>query len=321
MERNDRIEDELFPFYALDALTDDERAEVDAYVAANPAARDRLSAALADAAALVELSAPLAPAPEVKARLMARVAADADAATSMTADGRPPTAEAAKSAMTADRRPPTAEAAKSAMTADRRPPTAKAAPSGGRRFGPRDFFLGRALGFAVLLLLLGAFGLWRLWSQSNDLQAQVATLEQSNAQLQAELDQARSVNTLLLDVLAGRDETLAYLTQPGAVTFALSDPSGARPAAAGTVTTTADGAVTLAVMNLPPPEADQTYQAWLIVGDTPISAGTFAVDVTGRALLTLSNPPADAFDAFGVSLEPAGGSETPTEIVLLGAGA
>jgi len=39
MERNDRIEDELFPFYALDALTDDERAEVDAYVAANPAAR------------------------------------------------------------------------------------------------------------------------------------------------------------------------------------------------------------------------------------------------------------------------------------------
>jgi len=302
MERNDRIEDELFPFYALDALTDDERAEVDAYVAANPAARDRLSAALADAAALVELSTPLAPAPEVKARLMARVAADAGAATSATADRRPLTAEATS-------------------TADRRRPTAKTAPPAGRRFGPRDFFLGRALGFAVLLLLLGAFGLWRLWGQSNDLQARVATLEQSNAQLQAELDQARSVNTLLLDELAGRDETLAYLTQPGAVTFALSDPSGARPTAAGTVTTTADGAVTLAVMNLPPPEADQTYQAWLIVGDTPISAGTFAVDATGRALLTLPNPPAAAFDAFGVSLEPAGGSETPTEIVLLGAGA
>lgn len=307
MERNDRIEDELFPFYALDALTDEERAEVDGYVAANPAARARLSAALADAAALVELSAPLAPAPEVKARLMARVAADAGAATSMTADGRPPTAEAAKSTMTAERRPPTA--------GRRQSPPAR------QRFGLRDFFFGRALGFAVLLLLLGAFGLWRLWSQSNDLQARVATLEQSNAELQAELDQARSVNTLLLDELAGRDETLAYLTQPGAVTFALSDPSGARPTAAGTVTTTADGAVTLAVMNLPPPEADQTYQAWLIVGDTPISAGTFAVDVTGRALLTLSNPPAAAFDAFGVSLEPAGGSETPTEIVLLGAGA
>lgn len=300
MERNDRIEDELFSFYALDALTDEERAEVDAYVAANPAARARLSAALADAAALVELSAPLTPAPEVKAQLMARIAADAAAMP------------------TADRQPPTAEAT---STADRRPPTAKTAPPTRRRFGLRDFFFGRALGFAVLLLLLGAFGLWRLWSQSNDLQARVATLEQSNAALQAELDQARSVNTLLLDELTGRDETLAYLTQPGAVTFALSDPSGTRPAAAGTVTTTADGAVTLAVMNLPPPEADQTYQAWLIVGDTPISAGTFAVDATGRALVTLANPPAAAFDAFGVSLEPAGGSQTPTEIVLLGAGA
>lgn len=289
MERNDRIEDELFSFYALDALTDEERAEVDAYVAANPAARARLSAALADVAALVELSAPLTPAPEVKAQLMARIAADAAAIG------------------IADRRPP---------AAGRR----QTAPAG-QRFDLRDFFFGRALGFAVLLLLLGAFGLWRLWSQSNDLQARVATLEQSNAALQAELDQARSVNTLLLDELTGRDETLAYLTQPGAVTFALSDPSGARPAAAGTVTTTADGAVTLAVMNLPPPEADQTYQAWLIVGETPISAGTFAVDPSGRALVTLANPPAAAFDAFGVSLEPAGGSETPTEIVLLGAGA
>jgi len=295
MARNDRIEDELFPFYALDALTDEERAEVDAYVAANPAARAQLSAALADAAALVELSTPLAPAPEVKARLMARVEADAARATD---DRRP---------MASDQRPA--------------PPARRPAAPAGRRFGLRDFFFGRALGFAVLLLLLGAFGLWRLWSQSNDLQARVDTLEQSNAALQAQLDQARSVNTLLLDELAGRDETLAYLTQPGAVTFALSDPSGARPAAAGTVTTTADGAVTLAVMNLPPPEADQTYQAWLIVGDTPISAGTFAVDATGRALLTLANPPAAAFDAFGVSLEPAGGSQTPTEIVLVGAGA
>ncbi len=219
MDRNDRIEDELFPFYALDALTDDERAEVDAYVVANPAARARLSALLADVAVLAELSAPLAPAPEVKTRLMARVAAD-----------MPP------------------------------------APA-----------------------------------------------------LQTEVDQLRSFNTILLDELAVRDETLAYLAQPGAVTFALSDPSGERPTAAGTVTTAADGAVTLAVMNLPPPESGQTYQAWLIVGQTPISAGTFAVDPSGRALYTIANPPAGAFDAFGVSLEPAGGSQQPTEIVLLGA--
>ena len=35
MERNTRIEEELFPFYVLDALTAEERREVDDYVAGN----------------------------------------------------------------------------------------------------------------------------------------------------------------------------------------------------------------------------------------------------------------------------------------------
>ena len=72
---DERIE-ELFPLYALGALTDEERAQVDAYVSVNPDARARL-AELVDAAAAVPFGVtPVEPSPDVKKALMERVQAD-----------------------------------------------------------------------------------------------------------------------------------------------------------------------------------------------------------------------------------------------------
>jgi anti-sigma-K factor RskA len=294
MDRNARIEDELFPFYALDALTDEERSEVESYVAGNPAAAARLAALADDASLLAEASGPLAPAPEVKARLMARVEADL---------AEPSPNPLPREGETAATRPsPPASPAPL-------PPRSPASP----RFNLRDFFFGRALGFAVLLLLLGGVGLWMLAQQSSGLRTRVADLEAQLATLQSE-------NQVLRDELAAREEILAQFLRPGAVTLALGDATGEHPTAYGTVTLSPDGAALLAVANLPPPAADQTYQAWLIVGDTPISAGTFAVDAAGQGHHFILDVAPGAFDAVGVSLEPAGGSDSPTpgNIVLVG---
>jgi len=291
IERDDVIEDELFPFYALDALTDEERQQVDDYVAGNPEAAARLRALLAGATELAASTAPLPPSPAIKSRLMARVEADLT-----------PTA-----APVAPRPAP--------ATTRRRVEEPKP------RFDLHSFFFGRALGFAALLLLLGAFGLWRFWQQNNDLRNQLAAVEERAAALQAEADQLRSINATLWGELAARDEVLAQHRQPGAVTFAIGDATGDHPAAVGTVTLSPTGeGATLAVANLPPPEAGTTYQAWLIVGETPVSAGTFTVDAAGSGILAIPSATPGAFGAVGVSLEPAGGSETPTpdQIVLFG---
>lgn len=287
MERNDYIEDDLFPFYALDALTDEEKAEVEAYIAANPEARARLRETVASAAALATLAEPLSPSPEVKARLMARVTADAAPLAAVPA-----------------------EAAESRASSPARP-----------RFDLSRFFLGRALAFAVLLLLLGGFSLWRLWQQTGELQTQLAALEQRADALQAELDRQESVNTMLLEELAGRDQVLAQLGQPGAASFAIGDPSGTYPAAAGIVTASPAGeGVALTVLNLPPPQPGMTYQAWLIVDGAAVSGGTFAVDATGRGIHRIAAAQPGSYDAVGVSLEPSGGSAQPTpdQIILLG---
>ena len=75
---DERLE-ELFPFYALGALTDEERAQVDAYVAADADARTRLDEALRAAAALPYAAQPSAPRAQIKQDVLKRVKADAPA--------------------------------------------------------------------------------------------------------------------------------------------------------------------------------------------------------------------------------------------------
>ncbi len=73
---DERLE-ELFPFYALGALTDEERTQVDAYVAADADARIRLDEAIRAAAALPYAARPIAPRSQVKQDVLKRVKAAA----------------------------------------------------------------------------------------------------------------------------------------------------------------------------------------------------------------------------------------------------
>mgnify|MGYP003600205527 CR=1 FL=1 len=303
VERNARIEDELFPFYALDALTAEEREEVERYVAADPAARLRLAELTAAAMELGAAAPPLAPSPAIKANLMARVATDA-----ATTDHRPQTAA------TTDRRTPTVEQ----TTNGKRPSSAVRRPS-----SPRSWWSWvPAVGFAaaVLGLLLAGGLLLRQSRQIDQLQGTVATLEQTVNDLEGDLGAVQVQNEELRGQLQARDDQLASLLAPGAITVALGDLTGEHPDAHGALTIDpSSGEGVLSVANLPPLSADQTYQAWLIVEGTPVSMGTFQVDASGAASHSISDARPGAFDAVGVSIEPAGGSEQPTpdQIILL----
>jgi len=73
-----RIE-ELLPFYALDALTDEERELVDSYLAEHPEAREQMKDLHTGASAVPYGVSPVVPPRKVKESLMARVNADAKA--------------------------------------------------------------------------------------------------------------------------------------------------------------------------------------------------------------------------------------------------
>jgi anti-sigma-K factor RskA len=70
-----RIE-ELLPFYALDALTDEERELVETYLVEHPEAREQIAELQSAASALPYSVTPVEPSQRTKAALMARVAVD-----------------------------------------------------------------------------------------------------------------------------------------------------------------------------------------------------------------------------------------------------
>lgn len=296
---NKRIEEELFPFYALDALTAEEKAEVEAYIAADPDAQARLMAMQETADQLPFAVAPVPPAPSVKANLMARVQADSRVVTPPVVAGRPAVKRLS---------PP------QLSWWDRL-----------RQSVAMPALTGTAV-LAAILLLIWAISLNQqvnqLQDQVADLTSDTSVLVENMAALEADNDQLRVRNETLQQQLEAQEDMLASYQAPGATTLALGDLTGENPAAAATLTVAPEGgAATFVASNLPPLSADQVYQLWIIRGDLPLSAGIFSVDENGRVTLPVDAALAATYDAVGVSIEPAGGSETPTpdQIILLGA--
>ena len=76
---------------------------------------------------------------------------------------------------------------------------------------------------------------------------------------------------------------------------------------------------TLVVDGLPPLDASQQYQLWLIQDGQRTSGGIFSVDGEGYGSLWITSPkPLISYQAVGITVEPAGGSPAPTGERVLG---
>jgi anti-sigma-K factor RskA len=261
---NEKME-ELLTFYALDALTDAERQQVEAYVAANPEARLRLDEMLSTASALAFASEPLDPPPVLKRTLMDRVNADAERRFA------PPV--------------PIQTSAWSRFIESIFPARAS------------SLFPQAVTVFSLFIALaVGAWGL-SLRNEMKSLQAQTTQLQQEVAEQQEILTVIASPNAQTF-VVAGTDH------QPGSHGRLIADSQ--------------TGSAVLVVAGLQQLEAGQTYEFWLIKGETPVAAGLFEVNDEGKAVLKVAHAVTPgSYDAVGVSVEPEGGSEQPTGAIVM----
>lgn len=203
-----------------------------------------------------------------------------------------------------------------------------------------------AAGLILFMLVVALIVLWnrdratqaelaRLSSRNEEMRAELGRLAQRNDELQAELARASKHNDELQAELgrfpnrnnqrpgtANPREPGAPPTTPGAPPTVPETDSrvvemtatGVAPRARARLSyNRRTGVIELTVSDMPPLPAGKTYQLWLLIGGSPVSAGTFNTGPGGRAMLH-GQLAADALEAsaFAVTLEPAGGSNKPT---------
>lgn len=126
------------------------------------------------------------------------------------------------------------------------------------------------------------------------------------------------------DAEAEADRLAAQLAEPqsqptvDAVSYRLTATPNGPANASGTAFMPLSGSGVLSVVNLPAPEAGMAWQMWYFRDDAqpPVAGATFTVNEDGMGYSPI---PADvgSFRGIGVSLEPEGGSASPTTAMVL----
>jgi anti-sigma-K factor RskA len=272
----DKHIEELLPFYALGALTDEEKGLVESYLAEHPEVRAEVEGMRFAASALPYGVTPVEPSERSKKALMARIAADQSVRT-----------------------PVASTTARARL----------ASPQGRTIRFPQLAFSALSLFGAVTAIVLLVISN----RQVSSLREEVAVLKNAVVAQQRSVDQLhQTINEVNARLPEDVNPSLTLFeiqgttVQPDAHGQLIFDPNNA--------------SAVLVVTALTPLEQGQTYQVWLIEGETPVSAGLLQVDANGQGVAILDPEQSiDSFDAVGISIEPAGGSTLPTgDIVMLG---
>ena len=179
-----------------------------------------------------------------------------------------------------------------------------------RRGPTRRFTAGLGVAAAVLLGAVAGLGavVVELRSQVSDLEVAAAGAQDAGAQLEAltarlqELesreDQVVLTTSAVADVLAAPDAVTALVEHGDVVGRVVASPTR------GEAVFVADG--------WEPAPHEHTYELWLVYDDHAAPAGLFDPDERGRATRVLTGDVSSAL-AVGVTIEPEGGSPTPSD--------
>lgn len=181
-----------------------------------------------------------------------------------------------------------------------------------------------ALAAGVVLLVAAGLFVWRL---ERDVRASAARVDESQRQLRVASDAAArqlaekqdeaARELAAAQQLATRAQTIGdVLAAPDLIRYPLQG-RDALASASGQMLWSRSRGFVFSASGVPAPPRDATYQMWLLIRGGAVSGGTFVPDSGGR--VTLSDTPKVPPPMLGaiVTMEPKGGSDTPSGEPLL----
>lgn len=269
---------------ALDALDASERDAVMAHVAECVACQDELASLENTVGELALAATPLSMAPaqrnRVRARLLARAAADRESQRGDAASVVVP------------------------------PRAADVHPIRSNSAAPRRSYAGWMAMAASVIAVLGVGAFLKARSERDEFREALQTASVERGARTVALD---SLNTLLAD----RDRMIANLTGPQVAVMTLAS-AGPQSPTGRMFWDQAHDAWTFVAHNVPAPKSGRTYQLWLVTPTAKISAGTFAPSASGEVVVRATYAlPKDSLAAVAVTDEPSSGSAQPTTAPFL----
>jgi anti-sigma-K factor RskA len=281
---------EMLAAAALDALDAQEQRALDAHLPTCAECRAEFDELRTAAALLAQTIAPVAPSPELRARLLEQIKR-----TSQT----PRTGGGTSSEVAPNGTPSVPAAAGDATTpaAANVLPFAKSDKKARGLFGARPLAVFGTLAASVAIAALAVSLM--LWSQNRHLRSDLARLSQNLHATQQTLTSVRAENELL--------------AAPDAHTAELAGTNVATQAHARLTYDANTGRAVLSAAGLPAPPPGKAYQLWFIADGKPLPGDVFTTDGQGRAELREQIPPAGRHaQIFAVTLEPQTGVAAPT---------
>ena len=160
---------------------------------------------------------------------------------------------------------------------------------------------------SLLLLVAIAWGIYQFFKNLNlEQEKQIVQTQLDN--LQADCDeQRRQLNDLQIQL----DIIRAQGNQPIIMKGNLNE----EEIIATVHWNTEEGASYLDLVNWPAPPEGQQYQLWAIIEGQPTDMDPIALDLTEGSFVQVDH--LDTAQAFAVSLEPEGGSPSPTNVLMI----
>ena len=281
---------------ALDALDASERARVLAHVAGCAECQRELAAleSTASEIALAAASMPMPPAQRdrIRARLIARAAADRGAAAGASME-------------------PLADRGARGR-ADGAPPPPEVIPLRPSRRG-----MGAWAWMAMAAGVVAIVGLGGYLRANRERDALRTSLQEAQAERGTRLAAVDSLRTALED----KDRMIANLTGEQVAVMTLASQSPTSPTGR-MFWDQAHDAWTLVAHRVPMPKSGRTYQLWLVTPTAKINAGTFMPKPNGEVMVRATMPmKTDSLAAVAVTEEPMGGSPQPTTAPMMVAAA
>ena len=165
-------------------------------------------------------------------------------------------------------------------------------------------YLQYGIAASLALAVLSAIAAFYFRDQWKDTQQQLTQILAQNQEIASQYETASQRAERL-------EEDLSVVTNQDFQQVALAGVEASPDSRAAVYWNPTSSQVYLRPSELPPNPAGQQYQLWAIVDGQPVSAGVFDVNAeTDSQLLTMQS--IQNAGAFAITLEPQGGSESPT---------